>query len=189
MSYWDSMVSANHNRRLRHAKRNVKLSGDKKTKAKKRGKKNQKAGKKGEKEARAALLEMGHLQAVPIPTTTHWIFVMKQGNMPLHRRGAMHRSTGDINSMDADGRWCLSEVKAHDEKTLPWSQLSRRLSSGETYHQSDNLDAHLSLHPKVSAFLIWVRGKETAVLSWPVAGFKARSSVKWSDALEWRLNK
>jgi len=154
------------------------------------GKKNQAAGKAGEKDAVASLLKMGHLRADPIPTKRTYVFAQKAFNgQPLFRQAKMERAKGDIYSMDENGRLCLSEVKSHDKNTLPWGMLTRRIAGG-TYHQSENLDGHIALHPRVSAFLIWVRGKETAVLQWPVQGFdKPRTSIKWSDALQWRVNK
>jgi len=147
-----------------------------------------KKGKEGQGIAERALWEMGHLRVDGIPTPRRYVFHMTINKLPLFRMARMERANGDIYSMDKNGRWCLSEVKAYDKDRLQWSALTRQIKAGK-YHQSENLDAHLALHPDVSAFLIWVRGKETAVLSWPIKGFKKGTSILWDDAIRDRVNK
>ncbi len=76
------------------------------------------------------------------------------------------------------GKMMLCEVKAITSDRLQWSALRK--------HQTANLD-RLNEWGGVSLLII-VKDGETAVLSWPVDGFKKGTSILWEDAMENRVN-
>lgn len=142
----------------------------KSTAASKRGKARQRQGAGSEDHVRRVLEAMGVVYIRRIKT-----YFARGGRYAI-------KAEADFRGISKLGRYTLIEAKDIEGDRLQHSRIAD--------HQRDNLDdvaeaggvAYLAItHGKG-------RNKETAVLSWPVPGFKKGKSIMWEDAIRERVN-
>ena len=142
----------------------------KQTESSKRGEARQRQGAGSENKVRRVLEAMGIEYITRVKT-----YFSRGGRYAI-------KAEADFRGISAGGKYTLIEAKDITGDRLQHSRIAD--------HQRANLNAVVK-HGGV-AYLAITHGegreKKTAVLSWPVPGFKKGTSILWEDAMENRVN-